>query len=86
MCDHTIGYLHDFVIQSEIVGIIYNEVYSWNSHAKTMLFLTGDSSKYDKSYKPTDFIDRRKGYMTLFNNCPYCGEKINWSDIKSKLN
>ncbi|HUU53242.1 MAG TPA: hypothetical protein VMW44_01210 [Candidatus Bathyarchaeia archaeon] len=82
MCDHTIGFLQEFVNQSKIKKVIENECYSWNRHGKTMAELTGDTKEYKSDIKPVDFLDRRRGYMTIFNYCPYCGEKINWKDIK----
>jgi len=82
MCNHTLGYINDFISQCEIIDVIKNECYRWNQHGKTMAELTGDTKKYKSDRKPIDFLDRRHGYMTIFNYCPYCGEKINWKDIK----
>jgi hypothetical protein len=31
------------------------------------------------------YLDQRRGYTTLFNFCPTCGEKINWKQIKKNL-
>ena len=28
------------------------------------------------------FLDRRKNYLTFYNFCPFCGEKIDWKNIK----
>ena len=82
-CDHTVGVLHDLVVQSEISELLKNESEGWNSHAKTMMSL--GSKSYRSDHKPLDFIDRRRGFMVIFNNCPYCGEEIDWKTIKSKL-
>lgn len=30
-------------------------------------------------------VDNRKGYLSRFIFCPYCGEKINWKQIISSL-
>ena len=38
-----------------------------------------------KLASPMDYLDRRKGYSTLFNYCPYCGTKINWRQLKNEL-
>lgn len=86
MCDHTVGYLHEFVVQSELKSKLDSEAYGWNSHSKTINALNVKSNGQRKEdYKPIDFLDRRKGYMTMFNHCPYCGEKINWKDIKKAI-
>lgn len=31
---------------------------------------------------PIDYLDRRKGYSTLFNYCPWCGSKINFKKLR----
>lgn len=30
----------------------------------------------------SDYLDRRKRYMSHFNYCPYCGEKIYWEKMR----
>jgi len=82
MCDHTVGYLHNFVTESALKEVLMSESRGWNRYAETMNSF-GEKHKTDN--KPKDFLDRRRGFMTLFNNCPYCGEKINWKAIKSEI-
>ena len=47
-----------------------------------------EHSHYDyfgKPYKLEDYFDRRKSTnFTLFDYCPYCGEKINWKELKER--
>ena len=86
MCDHTLGYLHDWIYQSEIKERLKSEAFGWNSHSRTMNSLTrGNGKLLKEDYKPSDFLDRRKGYMNMFNFCPDCGEKINWKAIKKAI-
>ena len=86
MCDHTIGYLHDWVTISGVKGILENEAYCWNSHSKTMNSLARNKEKLLKEdYKASDFLDGRKCYMNMFKFCPSCGEKINWKEIKKAV-
>ena len=86
MCDHTIGYLHGWVYKSDIAQVLKNEAYGWNNHSKTMNSLTRGNEKLMKEdYKPSDFLDGRKGYMDMFKFCPSCGEKINWKEIKKAI-
>jgi hypothetical protein len=82
MCDHTIGYLHNFVTESEVKDVLASEARGWNSYAQTMNSF-GEDHKTD--YKPRDFLDRRRGLLTMFNNCPNCGEKIKWKAIKAEI-
>lgn len=86
MCDHTVGYLHNFVLQSEIAETLRAEARDWNSHSSTMASIFTMTHEYKTDYKASDFVDRRRGMMTVFNNCPYCGEKIDWKAIKKELN
>lgn len=60
------------------------EANGWNSHNKTLNSIINKKA-HKEDYKPSDFLDRRKNYMTLFNYCPDCGEKINWSNIKKLI-
>lgn len=86
MCDHTIGYMNDWIVLSEAKDILNNEAYGWNTYSKTMNSLTKGNEKILKTdYTAKDFLDRRKNMMTVFNNCPYCGEKINWREIKKAI-
>lgn len=81
-CDHTVAYMHDFITHSELVQVVKNECYGWNTHGETMASITGDHDKYTSNHKPIDFLDRRRGRASMFNNCPYCGERIDWRKLK----
>jgi len=86
MCDHTIGYLDDELVQqSEVADKLKNEAAAYNRHSDNMRSAGLDYKKYKNNYRPKDFLDRRKGLMTMFNNCPYCGKEINWRDIKESI-
>ena len=85
MCDHTVAYMHGFITQSEVVQVVKNECRGWNTHGEAMANLTSNKKEYRSDRKPAEFLDRRRGYMTMFNNCPYCGEKINWREIKKAI-
>ena len=78
-CDHTVSYLHNFVTESELTAVLKAEVQSWNSYGER------DERIIPREYKATDFLDRRKGYITMFNHCPYCGDKIDWRSIKKHI-
>ena len=83
-CDHTVSYLDNGLLQSEVVEWVRNETSSSNRYNATMFSLT-KNEKDHVVYKPTDFLDRRRGFMTIFRYCPDCGEKINWKAIKEEL-
>jgi hypothetical protein len=77
--------MNDFIVQSEAAQVVKNECKGWNTHGETMANLTGNTKRYLSDRKPIEFFDRRRGFMTMFNNCPYCGEKINWREIKKAI-
>lgn len=83
-CDHTIGYLHEFVQQSEVIETLSREAEGWNSHAKNINTINFFKEK-KCDWEPSDFIDRRRSNMTAFSFCPDCGTKINWKEIKELL-
>lgn len=33
----------------------------------------------------SQFFDRRKSYLTFYSFCPFCGQKINWKEIKKLI-
>ena len=86
VCDHTVGYLHNWVTQSELKDRLESEAYGWNSHSSTLnSFARGNKKALREDYTAREFLDRRKGHMTVFNYCPYCGEKIDWKEIKKAI-
>jgi hypothetical protein len=34
-----------------------------------------------KALTPKQIVDNRRGYLSRFNFCPHCGEKLNWKEI-----
>lgn len=82
-CDHTIGFLNKWVNESEIKELLISESKGWNDHTNVLIAF-GDNLKDRKNnYVPKDFLDRRKALMTMFTYCPYCGEEIDWKEIKA---
>ena len=58
-----------------VVDFKENEFYEEHSHY----------DYFGKPYKLEDYFDRRKSTnFTLFDYCPYCGEKINWKELKER--
>ena len=43
------------------------------------------NSSLHKALLPKDYIDRRKGFATLFVFCPMCGARINWKRLRGNL-
>jgi hypothetical protein len=41
--------------------------------------------KNQKTLTPLQIIDNRKGYVSRFIFCPYCGNKVDWKSIVNNL-
>jgi len=85
-CDHTIMHLHDensivhFVNQSRVIEKVISAAKYANQYHYIM-----DNGEQKKAFKPQHWLDRRRGLSTIFDNCPYCGDKIDWKGIKKDL-
>ena len=81
MCDCWIGILNDYD-QSDLNNLYLSDVEEkLRERASHSVALVGVSYGFT-AYKPTDYIDKRRGLSTLFNFCPLCGSKINWKGIR----
>lgn len=65
--------------------ITYNDlkekVKEYNEHCD-LFNRTWNTTEYKKR-TIQDFLDKRKNTnLTHFNNCPFCGEKINWKELR----
>lgn len=83
-CNHTVGILEDKLIGE--LGLPKTlEVVSkdWNEYRSVSAFIY--AKNLTTKLSPKDFLDGRKGHMTMFKHCPYCGEKINWKKIKKEV-
>ncbi len=38
-----------------------------------------------KPLTPKEIVDNRRGYLSRFNFCPDCGEKLKWKEILKDL-
>lgn len=83
-CEHVVAHHSDYwLTELSVIDRCIDESYGWNKHQKTMAWIKG--KKVKKLYKPSDFLDLRKRYLTMFFFCPYCGTEINWKKIKEAL-
>jgi len=40
----------------------------------------------DLKFPPSHYLDRRKNMSVLFDHCPWCGSKFDWTKLKKQLN
>jgi hypothetical protein len=77
-CDCFVGVFHDNNEKLYLSNVY--EILAEHSRTTEMLF---DHDLIKKPIMIKQYLDRRSGYMTFFNYCPYCGNKIKWKEIKS---
>jgi len=77
-CDCFIGIFHND--NEELHKNTVYEILAKHSRTTEMLF---EHNLIKKPIMIKQYLDRRSGYMTFFNYCPYCGGKIKWQEIKS---
>lgn len=78
-CDCYIGELcGDDVRLSTILSEI-NSVINTQKNFKSMNLLNGDVKT------KSQIVDNRRGFLSRFNFCPFCGIKIDWKQILKDL-
>lgn len=83
--NHAVALYGDrHIYANEIVEHVKSEAYGWSEHAKIRHFLAIKKGEL-KEYKPIEFLDRRRGFMNMYNYCPVCGVKIDWEKIKREV-
>ena len=75
-CDCWIGILND-----------YDQSDTNNLYMSSYIKVLWDRSRlpHVAVIIPSHYIDGRRGYATLFNYCPNCGERIEWSKLRKFL-
>ena len=81
MCDCWLGILNSYD-QSEANNLFMSNIKERLEERSQLSIAMAAISNGFKAFSPKDYIDRRKGLSTLFNFCPLCGLKINWSGIR----
>jgi hypothetical protein len=91
-CNHTLGYWYgiesevEFLYQDNIIDRIQETIEEnirFNEYCDKLSNIEDWMKR--KILNPLDYLDNRKNIIHKFEYCPYCGEKINWKEIKSKL-
>lgn len=76
-CDCLIGSLYDDAITIDSVKEIIEYTISRQATLAKHGLLKGEPST------KKEILDGRKGYISRFNFCPYCGTKVNWKQVIS---
>jgi len=78
-CNHLLGSLcNEDVYFDDIFDKVKELIESQKIFAKYS-FMNGNPDS------PKQIVDGRKGYLSRFNYCPHCGEKIDWKGILTEI-
>ncbi len=80
LCDCLLGFLSDEKIYKSNIDWKLQEIVTTQSNLQDLGFLKG------KPLNAKEILDNRRGYISRFNFCPYCAEKINWKSISNSYN
>ena len=81
-CDCTIGIIEDErVTKKSVIEAAQSIVDFQNNERNIFLFQNKNPVK-----STADVVDGRKGYLSRFNYCLYCGTKINSKEIIGNIN
>ncbi len=74
-CDCLIGFISGEKVTKSTIDYEVKRISAMMPKYKEHNILKG------KVLSPKGIIDNRRGYLSRFAYCPYCGEKLNWKQI-----
>jgi hypothetical protein len=80
MCDCKLGYISSDAVYKSNIEYEAKRVISVQQNLKKLKLLKGEPLT-----QISEVLDFRKGYLSGYTYCPFCGEKINWNKIKESL-
>lgn len=78
-CDCFIGFLTGEQIRKSDINRQLEDIVKLQPQLKQYGLLNGEPQSKKQ------LVDGRKGFLSRFSYCPYCGEKINWKNIFDEL-
>ena len=76
-CDCLVGFLSGEKINKSTIDFEVQSIYKMMPKYKEYNMLKGEP------LSQKEITDNRRGYLSRFKFCPYCGEKINWKQVLS---
>jgi hypothetical protein len=76
-CDCFIGFLSGEDVRKSELKRMVDDIVKLQPRLKKYGLLSGEPNTAKQ------IVDGRKGYLSRFSYCPYCGEKINWKQVLS---
>ena len=80
MCDCKLGYISSDAVYKSNIEYEAKRVLNVQESFKKLKLL-----KTEPLTQISEVLDGRRGYLSAYIYCPYCGEKINWNKIKESL-
>lgn len=76
-CDCLVGFLSGERVSKSNIDYEVKRISGIQPKFKEYGLLNGEP------LSPKQIVDNRRGYLSRFVYCPYCGEKINWKQVLS---
>lgn len=76
-CDCLIGFISGDKVSKSTIEYEVKSISNMMLKYKEYNMLKGEP------LTPKQIVDNRRGYLSRFAYCPYCGEKLNWKQLLS---
>ena len=76
-CDCLVGFLSGEKVNKSTIDYEVERIVNIQPAFKKYGLLKGEPQT------KSQIVDGRKGYLSRFVYCPYCGEKLNWKQVLS---
>jgi len=76
-CDCLLGFLSGEKVSKSTIDFEVQAIVNIQQKFKKIGLLRGDPQS------KRQIVDGRKGYLSRFSYCPFCGEKVNWKQVLS---
>lgn len=76
-CDCLVGFISGEKVSKSTIDYEVTSIFNMMPKYKEYGMLKG------KPLTKKEIVDNRRGYLTRFVYCPYCGEKVNWKQVLS---
>lgn len=74
-CDCFVGFLSGDKVYKSSINSEVESISNMMPKYKEYNMLKGEP------LTPKQIVDNRRGYLSRFVYCPYCGEKVNWKKV-----
>ena len=76
-CDCLIGFISGEKVSKSTIDYEVKSISNMMPKYKEYNMLKGEP------LTPKQIVDNRRGYLSRFAYCPYCGDKLNWNQLLS---